>query len=376
MTDIAPGLLPEGLHDRLPPEAEAAATLLRTIMDVTASYGYERVQTPLAEFEANLIGRLKIGRQQDLLRVIDPISQRTLALRPDITTQIGRVATTRMGHLPRPLRLSYAGPVLKVRGTQLRPEREMIQSGVELIGSNDVAAAAEIIGVAVEALTAAGIQDISVDLTLPDLVKTLAKGPMPIDADKLSALQASLDGKDAAGLSALGADNYQPLIIAAGPISKAIERLRAMAVGPILDERLDAIEKLVEAVGSRVTFTLDPTERRGFEYQNWIGFSFFGDNLTGEIGRGGSYTVVHADGREEKAIGFSLYLDPLVAAGLGRTSRQRIFLPEGTSPAIGADLRKQGWATVAALGSGCSAANLGCTHVWNGLDVAPIVITD
>src|SRR3546814_4862604 len=128
MTASAPGLLPEGLHDRLPPEAEAAATLLRAVMDVTASHGYDRVQPPLAEFEANLVGRLKSTRQQDLLRFVDPVSQRTLALRPDITAQVGRIATTRMARVPRPLRLAYGGAVLKVRGTQLRPEREMLQT--------------------------------------------------------------------------------------------------------------------------------------------------------------------------------------------------------------------------------------------------------
>src|SRR3546814_12501908 len=76
MTDIAPGLLPEGLHDRLPPEAESAATLLRAVMDATAAHGYERVQPPLAEFEASLVGRLKSTRQQDLLRFVVPVFDR------------------------------------------------------------------------------------------------------------------------------------------------------------------------------------------------------------------------------------------------------------------------------------------------------------
>src|SRR3546814_3455905 len=93
-------------------------------MDATAAHGYERVQPPLAEFEANLVGRLKSTRQQDLLRFVDPVSQRTLALRPDMTAQVGRIATTRMAGTARPLRLAYGGAVLKVRGTQLRPERE------------------------------------------------------------------------------------------------------------------------------------------------------------------------------------------------------------------------------------------------------------
>lgn len=372
MTDIAPGLLPEGLHDRLPPQAEAAATLLRAVMDVTAAHGYDRVQPPLAEFEANLVGRLKSTRQQDLLRFVDPVSQRTLALRPDITAQLGRIATTRMAHVARPLRLAYGGAVLKVRGTQLRPEREMLQTGVELIGSDSVPAVAEVLAVALEALEAAGVTGISVDLTLPDLVETLAAGPMPIAADKIAALQAGLDGKDAAGLTALGADAYQPLIAAAGPVDQALKRLRALGVGDALDSRLDAISILAGSLRNRAGVTLDPTERHGFEYQSWIGFSLFGEGVPGEIGRGGSYTVVHADGREETAVGFSLYLDPLVAAGLGQTTPRRVFLPLGTDADTGAKLRGEGWATVAAIAQSCDPVKLGCTHRWNGLEAAPL----
>ena len=372
MTDIAPGLLPEGLHDRLPPEAEAAATLLRAVMDATSAHGYERVQPPLAEFEANLVGRLKSTRQQDLLRFVDPVSQRTLALRPDITAQIGRIATTRMAHVPRPLRLAYGGAVLKVRGTQLRPEREMTQTGVELIGSDSVAAVTEILDVALDALQAAGVTAVSVDLTLPDLVDSLAAGPMPVPPEKIAALQASLDGKDAAGLTALDADAYQPLIAAAGPADQALRRLRALGAGDALAERLDAVSIIAGSLKPRAAVTLDPTERHGFEYQSWIGFSLFGEGVPGEIGRGGSYTIVHADGVEEKAVGFSLYLDPLVNAGLGRTTRRRVFLPLGTDAAVGEKLRAGGWSTITAIAQGCDAAKLGCTHRWNGLEAAPL----
>jgi len=372
MTDIAPGLLPEGLRDRLPPEAEAASALLRAVIDVTAGHGYDRVQPPLAEFEANLVGRLKSTRQQDLLRFVDPVSQRTLALRPDITSQIGRIASTRMAKAARPLRLSYGGPVLKVRGTQLRPEREMIQTGVELIGSDSVTAAAEVIHVAVEALEAIGVTGISVDLTLPNLVELLAAGPMPVPAERIEAVQASLDGKDAAGLTALDANAYQPLIAAAGPVDQAMQRLRTLGDCDVLNERLDAVSILVASLRGRVGITLDPTERHGFEYQSWIGFSLFGDGVPGEIGRGGSYTVVHADGREEAAVGFSLYLDPLVDAGLGRGQRRRLFLPLGTDDTTATMLRGQGWSTIAAISAACDAKALGCTHRWNGVEAAAL----
>src|SRR3546814_15939321 len=89
---------------------------------------------PLAEFEQDLVARLQSAGSQDLLRIIDPLSQRMMALRPDMTAQVGRIAATRLAQAPRPLRLCYAGPVIKLRANQLRPEREMTQVGAEQIG--------------------------------------------------------------------------------------------------------------------------------------------------------------------------------------------------------------------------------------------------
>jgi len=358
---IAPGLLPEGLRDRLPPEAEAASRLMHRVMVAIGRHGYERVMPPLAEFEESLVGRLKSSRAQDLLRMVDPVSQRMLALRPDITAQIGRIAATRLGHAPRPLRLAYGGPVIKLRATQLRPERELTQAGAELVGNDGVAAVSEILRVALDALKAAGVRDITVDLTLPDLVDTLATGPMPVDRARIGEVRALLDAKDAGGLAAAGAEAYLPLLSAAGPIDSALTRLRALNQAQTLDSRLAGIEAIAAAIDSDVSLTLDPTERHGFEYQSWIGFSLFGGGLTGEIGRGGSYTVLHPDGTEESAVGFSLYIDPLVDAGLGVEPAKRLFLPLGHDAAAAATLRSEGWTTVAALSEQDQPNN--CTHI-------------
>ena len=368
---LPPGLLPEGLRDRLPPEAGAAARLLRAVYDAMHMHGYDRVSPPLAEFEEGLVGRLKAGAAQDLLRVVDPVSQRTLALRPDITAQIGRIAATRLAHRARPLRLAYGGQVLKLRATQLRPERELLQAGAELIGTDSVAAAREIVLLAIEALEAAGVTDITLDLTLPDLVDTLAAGPWPLDADRIAAVRTELDEKDAGALAALGAQAYLPLIEAAGPVNRALDRLRTIDTGA-MTSRLDGIRAIAEAVTGRAAVTLDPTERHGFEYQSWFGFSVFGAGLSGEIGRGGSYAVVHGDGREEPATGFSLYLDPLVDAGLGKEDSPKLFLPLDTHADLDAHWRSLGWRTVAALSDQDDAAALGCTHRLDNGEAQPL----
>jgi len=369
---IAPGLLPEGLRDRLPPQAEAASRLMHRVIVAIGGHGYERVSPPLAEFEEQLVARLKSARSQELMRFVDPVSQRTLALRPDITAQVGRIASTRLAHRPRPLRLAYGGPVLKLRATQLRPERELSQAGAELIGSDSVAAVSEVLSVAIEALEAAGVGAIGVDLTLPDLVETLAAGAMPLPSGRIDAVRDLLDAKDAGGLAALGAESYLPFIAAAGPIDAALARLRALDRSRALDTRLAGVEKVAAAVASRATVTLDPTERHGFEYQSWIGFSLFGEGVRGEIGRGGSYTILHPDGREEAAVGFSLYLDPLVDAGLGQVKRRRLFLPLGHDAVAARALRHEGWTTVAALSDREDADTLGCTHELVGAEPQPL----
>jgi ATP phosphoribosyltransferase regulatory subunit len=365
------GLLPEGLRDRLPPQAQAASTILRTVLDCVGAHGFELVSPPLAEFEEELVGRLKSARARDLLRFVDPVSQRTLALRPDITAQIGRIATTRMADAPRPLRLSYGGPVLKLRATQLRPERELIQAGAELIGSDSDAAVIEIIRVGVEALERAGVRGITVDLTLPDLVDALALGPWPVDALRIDAIKAALDAKDAGALSDEEAKRFLPLIQAAGPLDNALSALRRLGIDDLIGDRLRAIEAIAAALPG-VRITLDPTERHGFEYQSWIGFSLFGEGINGEAGRGGSYTIVHGDGSEEPAVGFSLYLDPLVDAGLMVPHARRVFVPMGADGVAAAALRAQGWTTIAALSPTCDGKYLRCTHQLEGQDAVAL----
>ncbi|CAN5416601.1 ATP phosphoribosyltransferase regulatory subunit [soil metagenome] len=354
-------LLPEGFHDRLPPLADAAARLERRVLDAAHAHGYERADPPLAEFEEGLSQRLKASRAQDAVRFVDPVSQKSLAIRPDITAQLGRIAATRMAHHPRPVRLSYAGPVLKLRASQLSPAREQHQVGCELIGLDTVAAAQEVVGVAVEALEAAGVAGLSIDFTLPDLVATLAAGPLPIDAALIATLRDRLDAKDAGGVAEI-APGYLPLIEAAGPFDAAMDRLCAFDVGGALTSRLKGLSAIVEGLNGRVTLTLDPTERHGFEYQTWLGFSIFAEGVRGEIGRGGSYTILHEDGAEEAAIGFSLYADSIVAAGLAPEERRRLFVPIGTDPAAAAKMRADGWVTVAALEAGDTPEAQLCTH--------------
>jgi ATP phosphoribosyltransferase regulatory subunit len=362
-----PGLLPEGFHDRLPPHADAAAAVEARLLEVARRHGYERVDPPLAEFAAELGERLKRGGLTDAVRFVDPVSQATLAIRPDLTAQVARVAATRMGHHPRPVRLCYAGPVLSLRAGQLAPARERRQVGAELIGLDSVAAAREVVGVAVEALAAAGVAAPSLDFTLPDVLDVLAPA-MPVAPEHAEALRERLDAKDAGGVAAI-APAYLPLVEAAGPFDRALDRLRAFDTGGVLAGRLDGLAAIAAGLDG-VTLTLDPTERHGFEFQSWLGFSLFSGAATRELGRGGTYLIVHPDGREEPAVGFSLYPDMLPHAAA--PERRRLFLPLGTPAGEGVRLRGEGWVTVAALAEDDTPAAQLATHHWQEGRIVPV----
>ncbi|WP_324828157.1 ATP phosphoribosyltransferase regulatory subunit [Qipengyuania zhejiangensis] len=364
-------LLPVGLEDALPARARAITIAMRAVLDAMDAHGYDRVRPPLVEFERSLAGRMEGVATRRMVRFTDPESLRTLALRSDMTVQVGRIAATGMASAPRPLRLCYAGDVALLKADQLDPSRQRLQLGAELIGSDSVAAASEIVRVAIDALKAAGIANISVDFTLPDLVDTLADKVLPLDTDLREAVRRELDTKDAGGLSAAGGADYLPLLYATGPFEEAIAKLSAIDAGGALASRIAGLREVAGAIGDRARITLDPTERHGFEYQSWFGFTLYGEGARGALGRGGTYTI---KGSEEEATGFSLYMGPLLEA-LGLHSadhRKTLFLPLDHDRDVAARLRAIGWRTVAAILGTEDPASLGCSHVLEGEDARAI----
>jgi len=371
MQDSDRDLLPEGLEDRLPQSAAVAARVTRAAMDVMDRHGYDRVQTPTLEFERSMASRMAGIRPRRMFRFVDPISLRTLAIRSDITVQVGRVAATRLAGAPRPLRLCYAGQVVTIKGDGLDPTRERLQLGAELIGTDTVAAAAELVAMAIEALQAAGATGVSVDFTLPDLVDTLAEKALPLATGQIDAVRRELDAKDAGGLVEAGGEAYLPLLTAIGPFDTAIERLAEIDAGGALASRIAALREIAARVNGAARLTLDPSERHGFEYQSWLGFTLYAEGLPGYLGRGGTYAILGREGHgDEPAIGFSLYPDPLIDALTRKEPRRdTLFLPLGHDQEVAARLRAIGWRAIAALTAEDTPAALGCTHRLDGKEV-------
>src|SRR5215472_4757573 len=373
---LHPALLPAGMYDLLPPDAEVEAQVVARLMTTLAAHGYERVKPPLVEFEETLFlgaGATMVGAT---FRMMDPVSHRMIGVRADMTSQIARIAATRLGDAPRPLRLSYAGQVLRVTGSEIRPERQVGQVGAELIGAAGSAADVEVIAVAGEALAAIGVPHLSVDITLPTLVPAIAEA-YRISAAHAAALRAALDHKDIAAVVAIAGETgelFAQLLTAAGPASATLaalarldlpERARAERV------RLAAVLDGLSAAAPQLKVTVDPVENRGFEYHTGISFTFYAGGIAshgpvGDLGRGGRYEAGDPLA-SEPATGLTLYTDTILRSLRRPAGPRRLLLPFGVDAALGRRLRADGWVTVAALEAvsdwRAEARRHGCDHV-------------
>ena len=371
MTDAThPALLPEGFYDVLPPDAAQEAAVIERMMAVLGGHGFDRVKPPLVEFEDTLLSGVGASMARHTFRLMDPMGSRMLGLRADMTVQVARIARSRLAGAPRPLRLAYAGQVLQVRGTQLRPERQFAQVGAELIGGAQPAADAEAALLAVEALQSVGVDRLALDLTEPTLVPALL-GALGVEGEAGTALRHALDRKDAAAVARLGgaaAAALGGLLAASGPADAALAALSGIELPavtrPVLD-RLAEVVRLIRASAPELMVTVDFVEHRGFEYHTGVAFTLFARNARGEVGRGGRY---RADGGQgEEATGFTLFMDTVLRAAPPPQAPRRVFLPRGTAPAEGAALRAQGHVTIAGLDPGADplveARRLGCGWV-------------
>jgi len=274
-----------------------------------------------------------------------------------MTVQVARIAVTRLKHEPRPLRLSYGGNVIRVRGSALKPERQFAQVGAELIGVDSASADAEALLLAVDALRATGVAALTVDLNLPTLVASVCAG-LGLAADPVRRLRRALDRKDEAAVrkaapDAAAADTFITLLRAAGEAGRGIAALRALALPATAAAeiaRLGEVLDLVDRADADLPLTIDPVEYRGLEYQTGVSFSVFAVAGRQELARGGRYSAGYPeDGVSEPATGFTLYLDAVLAASTPTTPRPRLFMPVGTSWRDAADWQAKGYATVRAV---------------------------
>jgi len=154
--------IPRGLNDLLPEEVLKRRFLESKISQVFKEWGYQEIITPTFEFYDMLARGAGSIMKKEMIKFFDREGN-IIALRPEMTTPIARVASTKMQHMPKPLRFYYIGNVFRY-DNKMGSQREFCQAGVELIGINSCKSDAEVIALAVEGLKNSGLKKFFIDI--------------------------------------------------------------------------------------------------------------------------------------------------------------------------------------------------------------------
>jgi ATP phosphoribosyltransferase regulatory subunit len=378
--------VPAGVRDLLPGEAGARRLLEQKLLTFFQSWGYREVLTPTFEFIDTFKAGSQAGEEDSLYKFIDRRG-RVLALRPEMTAPIARLAATRLWREELPLRLCYSASVFRYEEPRANRLREFNQAGVELIGARGVAADAEIIILAVESLLEAGLKDFRIGLGQVAVTKGVLQD-LGLPGPAVAKIKAALASKDLVALERLSGDysfsgtrrRHLQLLAGLHGGSEALEEARIYfgntAATAFLDE-LAAVWQALKAYGLEKWLFIDLGILRDFDYYTGIVFEGYVPGLGAPVCGGGRYDDLLAHfGRPCPATGFALGLERLLTArgeDCSHCSDQGYLVAGGELGAILArarQLRRQG-ATVIPGEPGenrqqaeARANALGLTLVW------------
>lgn len=375
-------LLPDGIEEILPEEANHLENLRSKLLELFACWGYDLVIPPFIDFLDSLL--TGSGHDLDLqtFKLTDQVSGEMLGVRADMTPQVARIDAHNLKH-EWPTRLCYVGTILHTRGDPLQKTRSPMQIGAELYGHSGKESDVEVIRLMLEMLAITGLTNIHLDLGHVGIYRALSRQA------GLSELQESelfdvLQRKARPELQEL-MDKYfidndlkhmflklPELNGGKGTIDKA--RTILLKANDDVKNALADLEAIADKLTSMLPMlpiSFDLAELRGYHYHTGIVFAAFVPSVGREIARGGRYDNIGAVfGRARPATGFSADLKLL--SSLSRQSnkemrRKLIFAPYSDDVALSQkirDLRAQQQAVVQQLpGQTGSAKELGCTSI-------------
>lgn len=386
-------LLPEGIVELLPQQAQQLEQLRRQLVDTFNGWGYELVMPPLIEY----LESLQVGTGNDLdlqtFKIIDQLTGRLMGIRADMTPQVARIDA----HILKrdiPTRLCYIGPVLHTRPSGFERSRAPLQVGAELFGHGGIESDVEILRLMIKTLTQSGVENIHIDLGHVGIYRELAK-EAGLTQDQEVTLFEALQRKDKPDVDAYlrewavsepAREQLSSLVELNGGASVLVEADKLFAkssagVRKALNNLIQIAELAERHIGEFPLY-FDLAELRGYRYQTGVVFAAFVPGHGQEIARGGRYDAIgESFGRARPATGFSSDLKTLVSLGNTSLSEPRgIFAPaldnHGLDEKIAA-LREQGERVVSMLpGQNGEAGDFGCDRVLrqgnNGWEVVPV----
>lgn len=304
-------LLPEGFRDCLPDIAELEHNINSIYLNQMKTNGFKLVKPPLIEFENSLFSLRKDKENIDSFRVMDPLTQKIMGIRSDITMQIARISCGSLSNAMRPLRLCYSGEVLKVKHNNINLSRQFTQIGAEIIGVEKNFCLSELINLIIEILAKLGIKKIIINFSMPNLINLISKD-LKLTKSDLDILINCYRNKNLYDIKKISEKLYKIsdfLLENIGKIEEKFENIKKYNfpknIGLEIANFIKQIKKIKDEF-SNYEIIIDPLEIDESNYHSGFCFKVYTENSR-EIFSGGGYKVY-----DEKCVGFSGFLENLI----------------------------------------------------------------
>ncbi|HIO96561.1 MAG TPA: ATP phosphoribosyltransferase regulatory subunit [Leucothrix sp.] len=320
-------LLPDGINESLPDEAEKLEALRRHLVDLYATWGYRLVMPPLVEYMESL--RAGMGTQLDLqtFKITDQLNGRMMGIRADITPQVARIDAHHLSKGDRNAsvnRLCYMGTVLRTRSEEQGGSRSPVQVGAELFGHAGIESDFEIISLMLETLDSLDINDCVLDLGHIGIASGIADH-LQLDAIQRENYFDMLSRKSIPEIEQwVSEQNFSkensallmelPLLSGSLALIKSAKASLKNARKSVLDalDHLQAIGDLLGSYFPDLQLHIDLAEMRGYAYHTGIMYTVYQKGRGNVIAQGGRYDGIgEAFGNARPAIGFSTDLRTL-----------------------------------------------------------------
>ena len=326
--------LPSGTKDKLFREANGAYQLEKQVNDTLKKRGYQRIDTPVIEFEDVFYNEGK--NRKDFYRFFDK-NGRLLVLRPDMTLPIGRVLAT-TGITP-PLKLSYSGKIFRANEEMLGEQNELTQVGFELIGYSSIKAEVECISCAIEILEDLTIPNFHFELGHAQLFRLIVQA-LDLNAEEKKELEVYFNNKSLTELKEFIRKHPSELdafIIAIpmlfGEAKEVIQLAKSLLpTDSLINQLLEELDLLIETicmVHMEISLTVDLGLVAIMDYYTGVLFNGYADLVPDVFLRGGRYDhlVEQFDHPVIPAVGLGMNLDTLVNLQYQRNKLAKLDQP-------------------------------------------------
>ncbi|MGT2907281.1 ATP phosphoribosyltransferase regulatory subunit [Streptococcus dentiloxodontae] len=308
--------LPVGMHDKLFKRARAMYTIERDISDLLITKGFNRIETPTLE-HFQVFGDEVDANHYNLFDKKGEL----LSLRPDITSQVGRViASTRV---QTPIKFSYSGKVFNYNEENRGLSNEHTQAGVEIVGYPVQKALQEAVQSAKEALETAGVKNYQFEFSHARILQLIFE-QLDLTASETARFAQLIRDKSITGLNEFtkahpsefnGFIKNLPFLF--GESKEVLIKARSLVTNEALLQALDSLEVLTAGLTEVLhETTLDLAQISSMPYYTGMMFKVFGNKVPDAFVSGGRYDKLFErfGAKELTAVGWAIDIDSIYQA--------------------------------------------------------------